>query len=162
MWLLLSLALAQQPVPDTAAVELRSYLGTWYELARFDSFFQRGCVASTATYSLRDDGEVRVINRCRDGALDGKLKEIEGKAWVPDPAQSGKLKVQFFWPFSAPYWVLEVGPDYAWALVGHPDKKLCWVLSRTPHVDEALYQQLVGRLAARGYDVARLQRTTQP
>jgi apolipoprotein D and lipocalin family protein len=159
-WFFLAVALAQAPaaLPDTAPLDLERYAGTWYELARFDSIFQKGCVASTATYSRREDGNLKVINRCHDGVPDGKLKEIEGKAWVEDPQVPGKLRVQFFWPFSGRYWVLEVAPDYAWALVGHPDKTRCWVFSRTPKVDEAVYQSLVEKLRARGYDVAKLVR----
>jgi apolipoprotein D and lipocalin family protein len=154
--LLLTLALGQ--APDTAPVDLARYVGTWHELARFDTFFQKGCVASSATYAVKPDGDLQVVNRCRQDTPDGKLKEIEGKAWVADPKVPGKLTVQFFWPFSGPYWILEVAPDYAWALVGHPDKSRCWIFSRTPRVEEPLYQELVGKLKARGYDVAKLVR----
>jgi apolipoprotein D and lipocalin family protein len=156
--LVAGLALAQAPAPETADLDLSRYLGTWHEVARFDSFFQRGCHATTASYSLRDDGELRVINLCHDGSPTGKLKRAEGKAWVEDPKTPGKLKVQFFWPFSGPYWVLEVAPDYSWALIGHPKKTSCWVLSRTPTMDEALYASLVKKLDARGYDTAKLVR----
>jgi len=159
-WLLLSLALAQSPaaLPETAALDLNRYAGTWYELARFDTFFQKGCVASTATYTPRENGDVTVLNRCREDRVDGKLKEITGKAWVPDRAEPGKLRVQFFWPFSGPYWVLEVAEDYSWALVGHPEKTRCWVFTRAPAIEDGLYQQLVEKLRARGYDVSKLVR----
>ncbi|MEW5741326.1 MAG: lipocalin family protein [Myxococcota bacterium] len=154
-----ALALAQAPAtPETAPLDLERYLGTWYEIARFDSFFQRGCWASSANYSKRDDGELRVINLCHEDSPKGKLKRAEGKAWVVDPKEPGKLAVQFLWPFSGPYWVLEVAPDYSWALVGHPKKSSCWVMSRTPKMDEALYAQLVKKLEARGYDTSKLLR----
>lgn len=151
--LMLAVSLAQ--APDTVPLDLERFLGTWYEIARFDSFFQKGCVASTATYSKQGD-DVKVVNRCFDGSLEGKLKTVEGKAWVPDKASPGKLKVQFFWPFSGHFWVIDVAPDYSWALIGHPEKKSCWVFSRTPTMDDALYQTLVGTLTTRGYDVSRL------
>ncbi len=151
--LLLAISLTQ--TPDTVALDLERYLGTWYEIARFDSFFQRGCVASSATYS-KDGDDVKIVNTCYVDSLAGKFKRIEGKAWVPDAKEPGKLKVQFFWPFSGPYWVIDVAPDYSWALIGHPEKKSCWVFSRTPTMDDALYDALVGKLKARGYDVSRL------
>lgn len=157
--LVLFVALAQ--APETAPIELERYLGTWYELARFDNFFERGCAGVSATYTKRPDGDVRVENRCVKETLDGKRSSVEGKAWVPDPSEPGKLKVQFFWPFSGPYWVLEVATDYSWALIGHPKKSSCWVFSRTPAVAPALYEQLVEKLRARGYDTTKLLKTPQ-
>lgn len=154
--LVAALALTQAPARDTADLDLQRYLGTWYEVARFDSFFQRGCYATKATYSRRDDGELRIVNECHDGSPTGEVKKAEGKAWVEDPKEPGKLQVMFFWPFHGPYWVLEVAPDYSWALIGHPKKKSCWVMSRTPAMDEGLYAQLVKKLEARGYDTSKL------
>ena len=159
--LLLALVLSQSPAaapPEVARVDLARYAGTWHEQARFDTFFQKGCFASTATYTLKADGELKVENRCHQDRPDGTLKGIEGKAWVPDPAVPGKLRVQFFWPFSGPYWVLEVADDYSWALVGHPERTRCWIFTRAETIDEGLYQQLVEKLRARGYDVSKLLR----
>jgi apolipoprotein D and lipocalin family protein len=149
-------------LPETAPLQLERYLGTWYEVARFDTFFERDCVGVRATYSKRDDGDVKVVNVCHKSTLDAPEKQVEGKAWVPDAAEPGKLKVQFFWPFSGPYWVLEVASDYSWALVGHPKKSSCWVFSRTAAMDPALYEQLLGKLRARGYDTTKLMKTAQP
>jgi apolipoprotein D and lipocalin family protein len=155
------LAVVLVQAPETAPLELERYLGTWYELARFDNFFERGCVGVSATYTKRPDGDVHVENRCVKETLEGKRSSVEGKAWVVDPKEPGKLKVQFFWPFSGPYWVLEVAPDYSWALVGHPKKSSCWVFSRTPSMAPALYAQLVEKLRARGYDTTKLLKTPQ-
>jgi apolipoprotein D and lipocalin family protein len=156
--LVLSLALAQ--TADTVPLDVDRYMGTWYEIARFDSFYQRGCVASSAEYS-RQGSDVKIINRCFDGSLEGKQKIVEGKAWVPDAKEPGKLRVQFFWPFSGPYWVIDIADDYSWALIGHPEKKSCWVFSRTPAMDDTLYQTLIGKLKARGYDTTRLIKPVQ-
>jgi apolipoprotein D and lipocalin family protein len=158
--LLLTAALAQ--APETAPLELERYLGTWYELARFDKFFERGCAGVRATYTRKEDGELKVENSCLEGSLSGKEKVATGRAWVPDPAVPGKLKVQFFWPFSGHYWVLEVADDYSWALVGHPEKTSCWIFSRTPTIAPALYESLLGKLRARGYDTTKLLKTAQP
>lgn len=139
------------------------YLGTWFEIASFPNRFQRGCVATRAAYSRRDDGRIRVVNSCRDGSFDGELRRIEGVAWVVDPEESlAKLEVQFFWPFAGDYWVLEVGGDYRWALVGDPSREFLWVLSRTPHLDADTVAEAKRLAAARGFDVDRLQMTPQP
>lgn len=146
---------------ETANIELSRYLGTWYEIARFDHFYERNCAGVTATYTKREDGDLKVVNRCIKGGLQGDVKKVEGKAWVPDPSQPGKLKVQFFWPFRGDYWVLEVAPDYSWALVGDPEKKSCWILSRTPALPQPLYDSLLEKLKARGYDTEKLIKVEQ-
>jgi apolipoprotein D and lipocalin family protein len=77
-------------------------------------------------------------------------------------ASNAKLEVQFFWPFKGNYWIVDLGPDYEYAVVGHPARKYLWILSRTPRMDEATYQAILGRLREQGYDLSRLERTLQP
>jgi apolipoprotein D and lipocalin family protein len=125
-------------------------------------FFQKGCTATTADYSLREDGLIEVINSCRKKTLDGKLKQAKGKAKVVDPATNAKLKVSFFGPFWGDYWIIDLDPDYQWAVVGGPKRKYLWILSRTPQMDPALYDEIVSRLPAKGYDPNGLNTTTQP
>jgi len=146
----------------TAQLDLDRYLGTWFEIARFDHRFERGCAGVTARYSKTPKGDIEVLNRCLKGGLSGKEKTVSGRAWVPDPADPGKLKVQFFWPFRSDYWVLDVAPDYTWALVGDSDKSSCWIMSRTPQISQELYNELVKKLQARGYDTSKLLRVEQP
>jgi apolipoprotein D and lipocalin family protein len=86
-----------------SSVDLQRYLGTWYEIATIPQRFQKGCVAVTAEYSLRKDGDIEVVNTCRQGALDGEVRRVRGKAWVVDRTTNAKLKVRFFWPFSGSY-----------------------------------------------------------
>jgi len=143
-------------------VDIDRYLGTWYEIARYPNRFQKECVAVTADYSLRDDGKIRVVNACRKGGLDGPVKRIEGKAWVADRATNAKLKVQFFWPFRGAYWIIDLGKDYEYAVVGHPSRKYLWILSRTPKMMPDIYEAILQRLVKQGYDPSRLQRTPQP
>lgn len=150
------------PVKTAAHVDLPRYLGTWYEIASFPQWFQRNCHGTTATYSLRDDGDIEVQNRCRKGSLDGKESGAKGKAWVVDKATNAKLKVQFVWPFRADYWILDVDPDYQWALVGDPSRKYLWILSRTPQMAPAVYESLLEKLRAQQFDLSRLQKTEQP
>jgi len=143
-------------------VDLNRYLGTWYEIASFPAWFQRDCTGSTAEYALLPDGRIRVINRCFKNSLDGPLKESTGKAEVVDAANNAKLKVWFFWPFKGDYWVIDLDPDYRWAVVGVPSRKYLWILSRTPTLAEAVYQGILGRLVDQGYDPAKLNLTPQP
>ena len=150
------------PVDVVAKVDLERYAGTWYEIASFPQSFQRGCTATTANYTLLEDGDVRVFNRCRKGALDGEEDTAEGRARVVDPAAPGKLQVSFFRPFWGDYWVVELEPDYRYAVVGHPSRDYLWILSRTPQLDDATYTAIVARLEAKGFPIDRLQRTLQP
>lgn len=147
-----------KPAPATQAVDLQRYQGTWYELARLPMFFQRGCVQSEAHYALREDGRVDVTNRCR--TENGQWDEANGIAELQTPGQTDKLWVRFHNWFSdlAPqltkgqYWVLYHDPDYKVAVVGHPNRKYLWLLSRTPTVSEQTRNQLLEVARQRGYD----------
>ena len=147
-----------QTVPK---VELSRYLGSWYEIANFPQSFQRGCTATTATYTLRPDGDIDVLNRCRKDTIDGKEKSALGRARVLDRETNAKLKVSFFRPFWGDYWVIDLSDDYSYAVVGHPGRDYLWILSRTPTMDEATYQAILTRLQAQGYETSRLVRTLQ-
>ncbi len=151
------------PEPRTVAhVDLQRYLGTWYEIASFPQRFQRGCTATTASYSLRADGDIEVVNRCRDGAIDGPERSARGRARVVDRASNAKLEVSFFRPFWGAYWIVDLGSEYEYAVVGHPSRDYLWILSRTPAMDPAVYDGIVARLRAQGYETGRLVRTVQP
>jgi apolipoprotein D and lipocalin family protein len=153
---------ADKPLEVVDSVDLDRYLGRWYEIASYPAWFQRNCTAVTADYALREDGLIEVINSCRKGALDGKLKQSTGRAKVVDAETNAKLKVSFFGPFWGPYWIIDLDPDYRWAVVGGPNRKYLWILSRTPQMDEAVYGEILSRLPARGYDPAGLNKTLQP
>jgi apolipoprotein D and lipocalin family protein len=150
------------PLRTVPSVDLDRYLGRWYEIASYPAWFQKECTATTADYSLRDDGLIKVVNSCRKASLDGKLKQAKGRAKVVDPTSNAKLKVSFFWPFWGDYWIIDLDPDYQWAVVGVPNRKYLWILSRTPTMDEAVYDGIISRLEAQRYDPARLNRTPQP
>ena len=150
------------PLQTVPQVELQRYLGTWYEIASFPQRFQRGCTGTTASYALRPDGEIDVLNRCRKGSLEGKEDSAQGRARVVDPVTNAKLEVSFFRPFWGDYWIIDLGPDYEYAVVGHPSRDYLWILSRTPTMESAVYQGILQRLTAQGYQVERLNRTLQP
>jgi len=142
-------------------VDLNRYLGKWYEIASYPAWFQKGCTGSIAEYSLLPDGKIQVVNRCRKGSLNGPLKESKGKAEVVDTTTNAKLKVWFFWPFKGDYWIIDLNPDYQWAVVGEPSRKYLWILSRTPTMDDSAYRRILGRLPQKGYDPDKLRRTDQ-
>lgn len=150
------------PLQTVPRVELGQYLGTWYEIARFAQYFQEGCTGSTAHYALRDDGEIDVVNRCFLESLDGEEKVAEGRARVVEPSTNAKLEVSFFRPFWGDYWIIDLAPDYSYAVVGHPSRDYLWILSRTPTMAADVYQGILERLKKQGYELERLERTLQP
>ena len=154
---------AHPPMDVVDDVNLDRYTGKWYEIASFPQRFQRGCVASTATYTRRDDGRIDVLNECRDGSFDGELRQAEGVAWVADPSESNaKLMVQFFWPFRGDYWIIELDANYQFAVVGHPSREYLWILARARTLEPEQYARLLERIEAHGYALDRLNRTPQP
>ena len=150
------------PLVTVPHVDLDRYLGTWYDIASFPQRFQRGCTATTATYTKRPDGQIDVLNRCRRGSLDGKETSARGRARVVDPATNAKLEVSFFRPFWGDYWIIDLGSNYEYAVVGHPSRDYLWILSRTPTMDGSVYDGIIKRLVAQGYEVQKLNRTLQP
>ncbi len=140
-------------------VDLKRYMGLWYEIARYPNRFQRDCESdTTAKYALLENGKVEVLNTCRK--KDGGLKDAKGKAKAVD-GSNAKLKVTFFWPFYGDYWIIGLDPDYRWAVVGEPSRKYLWILSRTAQITEADYEKALEQVRAAGYDESRLIRTKQ-
>jgi lipocalin len=150
---------------DTTTVEnldIDRYLGTWYEIARFPHSFEKGLVGVTATYSFRKDGKIKVVNQGYKGSLGGKKSRAEGKAKIPDPEEPARLKVSFFLFFYGDYYVLELDPEYRWAMIGSSTPDYFWILSRTPQMDEEIYQSLLENARQRGYDLEPLIKVEQP
>jgi apolipoprotein D and lipocalin family protein len=138
-------------------VELEKYLGKWYEIAHLPARFQEGCSDTTATYTLSEDGSISVLNEC---IRNGKVKQAKGKAKVVDKNTGAKLKVTFFWPFYGDYWIIKLGNDYDYAVVGTPNRKYLWILSRTPRMDDKLFTQLTEFARSKGFNVENLIRTS--
>ncbi len=161
--LLAACSSAHAPLQVVDDVDLDRYTGKWYEIASYPQRFQRGCVATSATYTRRADGRIDVLNECRNQSLDGELRRAEGVAWIADPGESNaKLLVQFFWPFRGDYWIIELDDDYRYAVIGHPSREYLWILARTPSLEPALYARLLERIEAHGYALEPLERTLQP
>jgi len=148
------------PLETVPKVDLNRYLGRWYEIAKYPNRFERKCARNvTATYALRPDGKISVVNSCT--THDGKVSESKGWAKVVDPNTNSRLKVTFFWPFFGDYWIIDLGANYEYAVIGEPSRKYLWILSRTPKMDETLYAELTKRLAGHGYDASKLERMKQ-
>ena len=145
-----------KPLETVNYVDINRYIGEWHEIARYEHKFQKGCVGSKATYSLRDDGKISVLNQCYEKSNPGKMRSAKGKAWVVDKQSNAKLKVSFFWPFSGDYWVIDLGENYEYAVVGHPGRKYLWILSRKPEMDENVYNEILARLENQDYDTTKL------
>ncbi len=136
--------------------DLKKYMGKWYEIASYPQIFQKGCHCTTAEYTLSEKGYVIVENRCKKGSINGPESYIKGKAFLEKGVTSAQLKVQFFWPFKAKYWVIILAPDYSYAVVSHPNKKYLWILSRQPSMDHKIYSDIVDKLQILGFDIHKL------
>ena len=148
-------------VPEPAkSVEISRYLRRWYEIARYEQSFQKDCDGVTADYTLRADGKISVINRCRSPK--GALKQAGGVAKLADPATGAKLKVSFFGPFYGDYWVLDHADDYRWSIVGEPSGRYLWLLSRDAAPSSSDRKALIMRAAQLGYNTGMLRPTSQP
>lgn len=146
---------ALPPVTPVDWVDIERYAGTWHEIAKIPNRFQRGCArGTTAEYSLRNDGRITVVNRCYQD--NGDPQEAKGVAKIEDPASNAKLKVSFVsffgWrPFWGDYWIIGLEEDYRWAIVGTPDRKYAWILSRTPTLDEDTLTEVFAIIESNGY-----------
>lgn len=149
-------------LPTVEYVDLERYVGKWYEVARFDQKFQKGCTATTAEYSFRSDGDIKVVNSCRLGSPEGELKSGEARAWVKDKKSNSKLKVQFFAKglklgiFAGDYWILDLGKNYEYAMVGDKKRKSLWFLSRTRDISDELMEKLILKAEMLGFDTDKL------
>jgi apolipoprotein D and lipocalin family protein len=148
----------QDSLISVKEVDLNRYAGIWYEIASYPQRFQKGCRCTTAEYQLTGKSYIKVINKCQKP---GKFAKIEGKAFPVKGSENTKLKVQFFWPFKADYWIIDLDPDYKWAVVSNGSKKYLWILARRPFLDEEIYQKIIQKLQLKGFDTTQLKKTAQ-
>ncbi len=148
-------ACTTRPLQTVTSVDLNRYAGTWYEIARLPNSFEKGLDCVTATYSLRSDGDIDVLNK---GRTKEKTKEANGKAWVVSP---GKLKVRFFWPFTGDYYIMALDENYHYALIGDPGREYLWILCREQTLAPAIYSELLSLAAREGFDTSQVYRTLQ-
>lgn len=154
--LIYSCTMSQNPPTVTDSIDLQKYSGKWYEIASYPMSFQKDCYCVTADYTLTNNGYVKVFNSCRKGNVNGKVKSISGKAFPVKGTSNVKLKVRFFWPFKADYWVIDKADDYSWAVVSGPSRKYLWILSRKPEMQKEIWQGITDRLVKNGFDIGKL------
>ncbi len=151
------------------SVDLTKYAGVWYEIAKIANRFQNQCARNTtATYELREDGRIDVVNRCtkNDGSNDGSIDEARGVAKVVEAKSNAQLKVSFvkifgislFW---GDYWIVGLNENYRYAVVGSPSRKYGWILSREPQMSDETLAEVFGILRDQGYDPEKFEMTEQ-
>jgi lipocalin len=145
---------APQDLPTVKFVDLKKYTGTWYEIARLPNRFEKGLTCISATYTLKENGEIKVLNQGHLLENTSEKSQATGKAWIPDSNYPGRLKVQFFWPFAGDYYIIHLDDDYQYVLVGSPNRKFLWVLSKTKQLEETIYSKLLKIAEEQGFEVS--------
>jgi apolipoprotein D and lipocalin family protein len=155
---------AKDRLPELKTVEsvdIIKTMGTWYEIARFTHWFERGAVGVKSTSKVLKNGKVDILNSWFKTTLDGKQKTAHGKGKVVDNSNNAKIKISFFWPFYGEYWIIDSGKDYEYMVVGEPERESLWIFARTPAMDPEVYNGILERLEAQGYDLKNLERVPQ-
>ncbi len=150
-----------QELSTVDQVDIEKYAGTWYEIARLPNSFERGLKCVTATYTLKDNGKIEVLNKGFSSGTKGKWKTARGSARVPDQNYPGRLKVTFFWPFAGNYYILALDEQYQYALVGDPSRKYLWVLARSSSLDQDIYTRLMEHAKKDGFDIQQVLKVEQ-
>ena len=141
-------------LPTAKNVNLQKYMGKWYEIARIQTPFQKGKTQSQAIYTLVGDNYVIIENSAISS--NGAITTSKANAYAPNKNDLSKLRVCFFWPFYSDYWIFDLAKDYQWALVGTPDKKYLWILSRTPTLPNEILQQIISKAQSIGFNTKAL------
>lgn len=147
------------PLQTVEKVELNNYLGSWYEIARYEHFFERDCKNVTANYSMMDEKTIKVINKCTKIQTNEK-KEATGRAYAIDESNS-KLKVSFFRPFYGDYWILMLDENYKYVVVGTPSREYLWILAREKTISEEVRNEILQKLPTLGFDTSKFIWTIQ-
>lgn len=162
LWLVIfiSACSSNKDLPIVDAVDLDRYTGKWYEIARLPQSFEKDCACVTAEYEILSENKVQVKNTCWD-TTSNKYKVSKGSAKPMEGFNNAALDVQFFWPFSGGYYVMALDSDYNYALVGNPNRKYLWILSREPQLDATTLDSLKTIAEKNGYDLSSLIQTKQ-
>ncbi len=154
-------SIKQAPLLTVPHVDLKHYMGDWYVFANIPYSLEKGKVGTLDRYALRPDGKMDNIFLFRRGSLDAPLEQWKGVAWVHNKATNAEWRVQFVWPLRVPYLIIDLDKDYQWSVIGYPNRKMAWVLSRKPVLDEATYRGILERMAKQGYDTSLLAKVPQ-
>jgi apolipoprotein D and lipocalin family protein len=149
------------PLKTVPKLDLKRFMGDWYVFAHIPYSLEKGKVGTLDRYALRPDGRIQNSFLFRRYSLDSPLEEWKGVAWVHDKASNAEWRVQFVWPFRMPYLVIDLDPDYQWAVIGYPSRKLAWVLSRKTTLGDSTYRGILNRMEMQGYDTSLLVKVPQ-
>jgi len=136
-------------------VDLKKFAGKWYSLYSIPTMFDKDTRETTATYTLNSDGYYNVLTCAKKGD-DNDIHTYTSKLFPQKEANNAEMKAQFIWPIKVDYWVIDLADDYSWVVVGHPDHKFLFIMSRKPSMDKNLYRQIVERCKEMGYPVEKL------
>jgi len=150
------------PLRTVPHVDLGRYLGDWHVIANIPYFLENGKVATLDRYAMRADGRMDNTYLFRRGSFSAPEESWRGVAWVTNPQTNAEWQVQFIWPIRSTYLIIDLDPDYRWAVVGHPGRNLLWVLARERSLPDTVYEGILQRAAAQGYDPARIAKVPQP
>lgn len=156
-----STTMKHPPLQTVPHVDLPRYMGDWYVIAHLPYSLEKGKVGTIDRYELLPDGKIANTFLFRRENLDAPLEQWKARAWVHNQKTNAEWRVQFIWPLRTPYLVLDLDEDYQWSAVGHPKRKLGWVLSKSPTLDEATYQGILKRLGKQGYDTSKFEKVPQ-
>ena len=148
-------------LPTVETVDIEKYAGHWYEIARLPNNFEKGLECVSATYTVKKNGKIEVLNEGYSSEGKRQLKKVKGTAWVPNQKYQGRLKVRFFWPFSGNYYIISLDENYSYALVGDPSRKYLWVLSRSKYLDNTVYSELLEFAEMNGFSINNVIKTNQ-
>ncbi|WP_009963359.1 lipocalin family protein [Verrucomicrobium spinosum] len=137
-------------------VDLPRYMGEWRVIAHVPYFLEKGKVDTSDIYRLRPDGQIDNIFQFRKKNMDAPLQQWKARAWVVNQQSQAEWKLQFIWPFTTTYLVVDLDPDYQWSVVTIPSRKLIWILARERSLPPATYQAIVARLKTKGFDTTKL------
>lgn len=152
---------SKRDLPTVKQLELKAYMGKWYEIARLPNSFEKGLKCVTAEYSLQENGKVKVVNQGIDENNTSEKSKSVGIAKRPNEEEPGRLKVSFFRPFWGKYYVIALDKEYQYALVGSPNRKYLWILSRTKTLDQKIIDSLSATAKSQGFAIENLHFTPQ-
>jgi apolipoprotein D and lipocalin family protein len=154
-------SLEDKKLEVVSTLDLKKFQGTWYEIAHNPWFPEKGCFSMIAHYKLIEDNNIEVTNICRKNGFDGEISKVTGKAWLAEPGIKAKWEVQFIWPFTLDYWVIDLEENYNYAVIGEPDRDNLWILSRKPIIEKGLLSKIIETTKSKGYDLSNLILTPQ-
>jgi apolipoprotein D and lipocalin family protein len=159
--LVLSACNQDPPLTTVSSVDLSRFQGQWYEIARLPRPTEVDCTGTMASYALKSPTQLTLLHQCNVGTLTGPVRQVVANAVVQDPSSTAKLQVDFG-GFYGDYWIIDLGQNYDFAVVGHPSRDYLWILSRAPKLDAATLSGITTRAQQNGFDTSKLEYTVQP